>query len=258
VELGQDVEELDLDRTLYDITSTRNYLAQMLDSMAQQVGLEYFSTVYFSQDGLLALTLASGGVPRHYLTTLVEAIAVARSAKSTKWITPTSVYKGARVTLRAKLTALREDVGADAMTLESVFQDLVNFCLKTEKKTAFLISHDEIAVPEMAPIYELLKQLVDFKLIHLIEPDTSAASGRTGRFEAYTLDFALFMEPRLRGIELVEFWATDEQRRRRGLREAPIYPLSRALTIAAAGPPVQTEALIDELPAQVGIAEPVQ
>lgn len=62
---------------------------------------------------------------------------------------------------------------------------------------------------------------MNFKLIHVIEPDTSAASGRQGRFEAYTVDFALFMEPPLRGINHIEFWKTDAQRRRKGVREAP-------------------------------------
>jgi hypothetical protein len=69
---------------------------------------------------------------------------------------------------------------------------------------------------------------MDFKLIHVIEPDTSASSGRSGRYEAYTLDFATFMEPRLRNIEHVQFWRIDDQRRRQGLREAPIYSLDSA------------------------------
>jgi len=49
-----------------------------------------------------------------------------------------------------------------------------------------------------------------------------------GRYEAYTLDFSLFMEPRRRGIEIVEFWKIDENRRRTGIREAPTYSLERA------------------------------
>ena len=68
---------------------------------------------------------------------------------------------------------------------------------------------------------------MDFKLIHVVEVDTSAASGRPGCYEAYTLDFSLFMEPRRRNIEIVEFWKIDDNRRRTGIREAPVYPLPR-------------------------------
>ena len=107
---------------------------------------------------------------------------------------------------------------------------LSDSCLKEKRKTAFLIAQDEVAThPDE---HELIQQLMDFKLIHIIEPDTSAASGRSGRYEAYTLDFAEFMEPRLRGIEHVEFWKVDEQRRRQGLRESPVYPLDRALVLS--------------------------
>jgi hypothetical protein len=35
------------------------------------------------------------------------------------------------------------------------------------------------------------------------------------------------MEPRLRNIDHVEFWKTDEDRRRVGVREAPDYDLAR-------------------------------
>ncbi len=69
---------------------------------------------------------------------------------------------------------------------------------------------------------------MDFKLIHVVEPDTSAASGRPGRYEAYTLDFSLFMEPRRRSIEIVEFWKRDESSRRLGIRELPVYSLEQA------------------------------
>jgi hypothetical protein len=103
--------------------------------------------------------------------------------------------------------------------------DLVEFCLNEKKTTAFLVSKEDEG--EYPAVHELLKQLMDFKLVHLVEPSTSAASGRPGRYEAYTLDFSLFMEPRRRYIEIVRFWETDNQRRRVRLREAPIYDLGR-------------------------------
>jgi hypothetical protein len=114
------------------------------------------------------------------------------------------------------------------LPIETLFGDLTEFCLREKRKTAFLIAQSEAA--SHPGEHELIQQLLDFKLIHVIEPDTSAASGRTGRCEAYALDFALFMEPRLRGLEHVEFWKVDEQSRRRGVREAPVYPLDRRAT----------------------------
>ena len=41
------------------------------------------------------------------------------------------------------------------------------------------------------------------------------------------------MEPRRRNIEIVEFWKSDDQRRRVRLREAPDYPLERGAAVMA-------------------------
>ena len=69
---------------------------------------------------------------------------------------------------------------------------------------------------------------MDFKLVHLVDPEHVGRIRTPGPVEAYTLDFALFMEPRRRNIEIVRFWETDDQRRRVRLREAPVYDLTAA------------------------------
>ncbi len=253
VEEYQDIEEINLDRTFEDSAATQDYLERMLNSMGCQKGIEDASNRFLSSEGRLALALASGGVPRDYLTVFVEAVAAAKASGKTKWLTPTTVYKGAgRVSYRTKGNDLREDVGLDATPLERVFQDLLTFCLREKRKTAFLVAQTEVAL--FSDEHELIQQLMDFKLIHVIESDTSAASGRSGRYEAYTLDFALFMEPRLRGIEHVEFCRVDAQRRRAGVREAPVYELSRAATAIAADTVVpSTEDVVAQIESETGI-----
>jgi len=147
-------------------------------------------------------------------------------------VTPTDLRKAAAaLSNETKLKDLRTDAGSEVPALEALFVDVVRFCLSEKRKTAFLVSLEQKA--EHGDAHELIQQLMDFKLIHLVEPSTSAASGRPGRFEAYTLDFALFMEPRKRNIEIVSFWETDDQRRRVKLREAPIYDLARATNVIA-------------------------
>ena len=132
----------------------------------------------------------------------------------------------------------------------------MKFCLSEKRKTAFLVAKDDIAAyPE---VHDLVLQLMDFKLIHLIDESTSAASGRPGRFEAYTLDFALFMEPRRRNIEIVRFWETDYQRRRVRLREAPDYPLQRGAAAIASGTVASAEDALEvaeQLPVDDGAPE---
>ena len=226
VELSQDVEEISLDRTLEDLDATQGFLWKMLVSIAASARIDDL-VEYFNPDALQALTLVSGGVPRDFLTIFVNAIDAARAAGQTKWLTPTLIYKGAgRLAYNTKLKNLRDDAGAGVDGIERLFVDLLGFCLDEKRKTAFLISQDNSQ--KFPREHELIQQLMDFKLIHVVEPDTSAASGRPGRYEAYTLDFSLFMEPRRRNIEIVEFWRIDDQSRRVGIREAPVYSLERA------------------------------
>lgn len=245
VELHQDVEEMNLDRTLEDIDATSDYLSRMLDALADNVGLSDVRNTLFNPDAFGALVLASGGVPRDFLNIFVEAVDAALAEGQNRWLTPTNIWKGAsRISYRTKLNNLRDEAEADVSPLESVYRDLVRFCLKEKKKTGFLISQDE--AQEHPDVHELIHQLMDFKLIHVVEPDTSAASGRKGRFEAYTLDYSLFMEPRMRNIEHIEFWRTDADRRRLGLREAPDYSLSRGKSAIQAGQYEDIENIIAE------------
>jgi hypothetical protein len=227
VELGQDVEAISLDRTFEDLEATQSFLLQMLRKLAERQEISDIEA-FFNPEALQALTLASGGVPRDFLNIFVQAIDSARAKQSLRWLTPRLVYEGAgRVSYQQKLRNLKEDAGVDVDGLERTFVDLLKFCLRESKKTAFLISQEDAQANRGE--HSLIHQLMDLKLIHVVEPDTSAASGRSGRFEAYTLDFALFNEPRRRGIEIVEFWRIDESRRRVGIREAPVFPLPRAM-----------------------------
>jgi hypothetical protein len=226
IELSQDVEEINLDRTLDDLGATQDYLRQMLESIGEKAGVDNLSQ-FFNPDALQALTLTSGGVPRDFLNIFVNAIDAAVEEGKTKWLTPKHIYKGAgRLAYQTKLRNLRDDANGDAEGLDRLLVDLLVFCLKEKRKTAFLISQED--AQERPKEHDLIQQLMDFKLIHVVEPDTSAASGRPGRYEAYTLDFSLFMEPRRRDIEIVEFWKIDENHRRAGIREAPVYSLERA------------------------------
>jgi len=252
VEPRQDVETIDLDRTFENVDQTAAYLSEMLNSMGAEVGVDDASARYLSPDALFQLTLCSGGVPRDFLNIFVEGVIAARSAGATRWLTPMHIYKGAaRESYLTKLRNFREDAGGDVAPLERLFQDLMYFCLKEKRKTAFLISQYEAqADPEG---HELIQELMDFKLVHVIEANTSAASGRPGRYEAYTLDFSAFVEPRRRGIEIVEFWKTDDSHRRRGVREAPVYDLARARAAAEAPTDADAGAAAESLDAELGL-----
>lgn len=224
-----DVDGLNLDQTLEDLDRTGKYLEHMLRALGSEAQIRDVLEI-MSEEAKKDLILLSGGVPRDYLNIFVGGLERARITPTRKKVTPTDLRRAAAdLSNEVKLRDLRVDAGSEVPALETLFVDIVRFCLNEKRKTAFLVSLDDKAAYPHA--HELIQQLMDFKLIHLVEPSTSAASGRPGRFEAYTLDFAIFMEPRRRNIEIVRFWETDDQRRRVKLREAPTYDLRRAQEI---------------------------
>ena len=157
------------------------------------------------------------------------------------------IWKGAgRLTYQTKLRNLREDADESTARLEHLFVDLLQFCLSEKRRTAFLISQEE--AQRFGREHDLIQQLMDMRLIHVIESDTSAASRRSGRYEAYTLDFSLFMEPRRRKIEIVEFWEKTESRSKKGVREAPVYSLERAGKAFNIAVTVAPETFLEQVP----------
>ncbi|WP_202842427.1 hypothetical protein [Luteimonas saliphila] len=255
VELGQDVEEISLDKTFEDFEGTNSYLHSMLSEMGNAGHVNMDVAGLFNSDAPRALTLASGGVPRDFLNIFVDAIDLSVRAGKRDRLTPTFIYKSAaQHSYKSKLANIQEEAGYDAEKLGRVYADLVAFCLKDKKKTAFLISiEDARQHPDQ---HELLQQLMDFKLLHVISQNTSAASGRQGRYVAYTLDFSIFMEPRRRGIEIVEFWKVDDQRRPIGVRESPDYPLARAADAAANADSSPVEEIVDSVEAELEVDVP--
>jgi hypothetical protein len=258
VQVTQDVDGFNLDRTLEDIDQTGAYLEEMLRKLGEQVSLDDAPAI-MSDGARKDLVLLSGGVPRDYLNIFMGGLERARGLKHRQRVTPTDVRQAAAsLSQETKFRDLRTDAGAEVPALETLFVDLVKFCLEEKKKTAFLVSKDDVAA--FREVHDLIQQLMDFKLIHLVDESTSAASGRPGRFEAYTLDFALFMEPRRRNIEIVRFWETDDQRRRVRLREAPDYPLARGDALVKGEQVAKAEDALevaDEVPVD-GTAEPLK
>lgn len=215
----------------------------MLRKLGEEVGLDDAPHL-MSDEARKDLVVLSGGVPRDYLTIFVGGYERAKGRPDRRRIAPTDLRQSAAaLNQETKLRDLRTDAGSEVPALETLFVDVVRFCLSDKKKTAFLVSHGDKAT--FPYVHELLQQLMDFKLIHLVDPSTSAASSRPGRFEAYTLDAALFLEPRRRNIEIVRFWETDAQRHRVRLREAPVYDLSRGEAAIQRDVPAKAEEAIE-------------
>lgn len=209
IKIGDDTDEIDLDLTLEKYSITKDFLVRILSNFASVAGIRAISTIV--TDGALdRLVLASGGVARDFLSIFRRSVDVARERGGD--------YRGDRVGAEdvnvaageydsTKRDEFKRDTLDDKVSLEDEFQKLREFCLNENNSNCFLLDKEA-----KGPDVELIHELVDLKLIHLVRSRVTV-SGRVGRiYEAYMLDLSQYAGARKRrDLEMVEFWKSSSK-----------------------------------------------
>lgn len=204
IKIGDDADEIDLDLTLEKYSTTKDFLVRILTNFANEANIKPISS--FITDGAIdRLVLASGGVARDFLSIFRRSVGVARERGGD--------HRGEKVGAEDVNVASgeydstkREDFNRDTLddkvTLEGEFQQLRKFCLDENNSNCFLLDKEASGHD-----VELIHELVDLKLIHLVRSRVTVSS-RAGRiYEAYMLDLSQYAGARKRrDLELVEFW----------------------------------------------------
>ncbi|MFI2557918.1 hypothetical protein [Nocardia farcinica] len=201
-----DADLLDLDVTLQDPGRAKRFLESILTEYSRHVGIPSLNRI-FSSTGLDRLVLASGGVPRDYLILAQSSIIKAQRRQNSKLVGVEDVNRAAGDAAQAKLQELEEDMASDiqsaARTLDAL-KRVRSFCLEETSHTYFLISYRD---KENAPSrYNVLTDLLDLRLIHLVDDGVSDPHSAGHRSEAYMLDLSQFSGSRLKqGIRVLDF-----------------------------------------------------
>ncbi len=195
---GQDADLIDLDVTLQDPEKASNFLEGILAEYGRRVGIVTLSRV-FNRTALDRLVLASGAVPRDYMVLAVSALGRARRRPNARLAGVQDVNQAAGDAASSKIQELEEDMAANSGVGERTLQSLAvirDFCLDEESFTYFLVGYRD---KEQSPkLYSLLTDLMDVRLIHLIDSGVSDSHQAGLRFEAYMLDLSQFSGSRLK------------------------------------------------------------
>ncbi|GGI90749.1 hypothetical protein GCM10007175_30250 [Pseudarthrobacter scleromae] len=244
---GQDADLIDLDVTLQDPEKASNFLEGILAEYARRVGISALSRI-FTRSALDRLVLASGAVPRDYMVLAVSAINRTRRRVNARATGVQDVNQAAGDAASSKIQELEEDMAVNSGVAERTLLTLRkvrSFCLDEESYTYFLVAYRD---KEQAPkLYSLLTDLMDVRMIHLVDSGVSDAHQAGSRFEAYMLDLSQFSGSRLKQrITVLDFedghFVSKQTRSgvapQRGgtslqliglLRKAPVLPLKRLL-----------------------------
>jgi hypothetical protein len=201
-----DADLLDLDVTLQTPSRAKSFLESILKQYARHVGVPSLAGI-FHPEALDRLVLASGAVPRDYLILAGSAISKAQRRANAKQVGVQDVNQAAGDAAQVKLQELEEDMAfnvADATRTLEALKRIRAFCLEETSFTYFLVRYrDKENVPKQ---YNVLTDLLDQRLIHLLDAGVSDAHSAGERSEAFMLDLSQFSGLRLKqGIQVLDF-----------------------------------------------------
>lgn len=244
-----DADIIDLDVTLQDPKRAKEFLENVLQRFAAQVGIPVLTRL-FSSKALDRLVLASGAVPRDYLVLASASIAQARTRANSTLVGAQDVNQAAGDAAGAKLQELEDDMASNVGTAGKTLATLKivrDFCLEEESFTYFLIGYRD---KEEHPVeYNLLTDLMDVRMIHLLDAGVSDAHAGQ-RSEAFLLDLSQYSGSRLKQrIHVLDFSGgsvVSHQTRTSGVQRVGSTPL-QVISILRAAPTLALDRFSDLL-----------
>jgi len=222
VEPSHDIFEVDMDYTMDNFEELQSFMRQLLDAAIKQARADMIIDDIFAGDGFSQLCLASGGVPRDFLSLFV---ALANKAASTgEPIGKVQVTEAAISNIGSKLDSMKKDSGTELAVLEDCLQRIKQYIYYEKRTNAFLISKEALELDGFGR--QAIRELVDLRLIHLVDNNTSKAPSDGRRYEAYILDTGLYDNPRPRNFYQIEPGQRDEKARKDRLRASPVFDLA--------------------------------
>jgi len=222
VELGHDAIEIDLDYTLDRFDELQSFMRQLLQNAIDQADVRLRPEEIFAGDGFAQLCLASGGVPRDFLLLFI-AVAT-RAIASAEPIGKMQVNEAAIGNLGNKIESMKKDSGDEDAILDDYLKRIKRYVYDEKRRNAFLISKNDLDADTQ--LRQAIRELVDLRLIHLVDQNTSKAPSDGQRYEAYVIDVALYDNPRPRDFVQIEPGRKDSKARMDDLRAAPVLTLT--------------------------------
>jgi hypothetical protein len=243
-EIGHDIHEIDLDYNLNRFDELQAFMRSLIDECARLCKIQFSIDDIFSAGAFTQLCLASGGVPRDFLTLFVKVCNDYNESTGRK-ISKTVITEAAIQNMSNKNSSLGTDSAEEKEVLESYLLYIKEKIVQEKKTNMFLVSNNEIEQYPQAR--QAIKELVDLRMIHLVEPDTSASGGVSGqRYTAYMVDIGLYPSSFQINFKQLDPGVTDSAGRKDEMRGAPKIKLSELQEYIESKNLTQTLQITDE------------
>ena len=196
LQTGHDADHIDLDVTLEEPSRAKTFLEQVFLRYARHVGISSLSSI-LSPTALDRLVLASGAVPRDYLSLSANAISRAQAREKARRVGVQDVGQAAGEAAKAKIAELEEDAASIEDTSNRIkgLQQIRSFC---EGKNCTFFRIDFRDREDHPKEYSIIKELMDGRLIHLVRASLSDIQKAGRRYEVYMLDLSQFSSERFK------------------------------------------------------------
>lgn len=217
MEIRHDGQSLNLDYNFESFNSLVSFMKDLLNNINRIVGVNIDYEKLFSENGFRFLCLASGGVPRDFFSLFIDLGNKILNGQS--GITKPMVIETSIENLPNKLEAFKTDSQDEREILEHYLQYIRKEVIENKRWNSFLISNSEIV--NFPQINQAIKELVDLRLIHLANSNTSSAPSDGTRYSAYLVDVGLFPNANPRNFQQAEPGQKDDRGREDKIRSSP-------------------------------------
>lgn len=238
-----DYQPINVDYTLADFKRTSSQLQEILYRYGEKAGMNRSEVDnLFMGQGFERLVLASGGVPRDFLSLLLEALSP--KAEGEEKVGKDDVRLLSSTVLQQRIEELKADSEQrDQDTLIRGIYAIRKFCLD-KKVNVFLVADRVLQEPN--GIKELINRLLDYRIIHAVG---SALTHKTvqGTFNAYMIDIGAYANLRKLEGRFTEIDVTAPDAKER-CRNAPVLDESTLVQSYKFAPEATEAALLMSAP----------
>lgn len=215
LEVPHDAQLIRLDYNLTMPEKASSHIEAILDSHAAFCGMPSIRRLCTSSDVVPRLTWVAAGVPRDALSLFSQAMTKAALA-GRRHVSVSNINVAASEAVNAKFADLQADASTEAQQLRDLMEAIRDFCVKQQRKNAFLVEIDPNAV-----LYSQVRKLTDLRVLHVIsEGLTVREAGR--KYSALVLDYGFYTGVRAaRSVE--RFNERTGRASYRDLRHLPVF-----------------------------------
>lgn len=222
VEINHDIYPIDLDYTLDRLSDLEDFMKRLLQRAVDDSKAEINIDELFTPNGFRQLCIASGGVPRDFLSlfvNLLEKLGRKVAQGNVDRIDMVDVRESAISAIQSKRNSLNIDSADDKHILEEYLNHIKDLIYQDKRTNIFLASKDDLEQNKQAR--QAIRELVDLRFLHLVESNTSSAPSDGKVYEAYMIDVGLYDNSRPRNFKQIEPGVTDENFRKDNIRSCP-------------------------------------